>query len=334
MIKTLARALAASLRPAPQNFLIALLALSFLSGTDARANSSDLPLREKDVKRGERIIAKLRGMEEASVRASHAGKGRGLFEKISGSLFVEVAELRSGDLKTDLTTAIFLYEEASQDRLSTHDNDFALDCDDELRAVYTKLCRENQNGTLADFLRAKARLHTLWAEAVIKDYRGNKDAGTIATLAELRSERSLDVKLAETAVTALRSLEKEIYSYSSLAKFEEHGSLARVPFEQLAADIYRALQRVDYVLVSLPRSQLFYPLYHARNAYANGLFWWQKSHRQSKPVVNVNSFKEPDEMKLAKLDAGVVNYTVVINWRNAIKHTRSAIRMIEALRIG
>lgn len=332
IIKTLAQALAASLRPSPKTFLIALLSLFLLAGFDARADSLGHALREKDALRAERIITKLRGMEQALMETSAFGKRQQPLEKISSSLFVEVAELRASHLKTDLTTAIFLYEEASNGQFNA--NDAAPDCEDELREAYSKLCRENQTGTLAGFLMAKARLHTLWAEATLKDYRGSKDAITMATLEEMLTERRRDVKLAESAVAALKSLEKEIYNYSSLAEFEEHRRLARVSFARLSADASASLQHVNRVLLSLPRSTLFYPLYHARNAYANGLFWWQKTDRQSKLVVNVNAFKEPDEMKSSNFDKNSVSYTVVINWRKAVKHTREAENMIEALKIG
>ncbi|HEX8922327.1 MAG TPA: hypothetical protein VF766_12705, partial [Pyrinomonadaceae bacterium] len=206
------------------------------------------------------------------------------------------------------------------------------DCESELREVYARLCRETKSGGLADFLRSKARLHLKWAEAAINDYRGVKDVATLATLAEMRRERRQDVKLAEQAVTALKSLESEVYDYASLAEFEEHRRLAGVSFERLSADVSEMLRRVDSVLVSLPRSPLFYPLYHARNAYVDGLFWWQKTCRQNQMVVSVNSFTEPDEMKSSNLDANAVNYTVVLNWRKAIRHTREAASMIEALR--
>ena len=332
MIKTLALALAASLRPAPKKFLIAAFALLALASTSASAYSSGHALREKDVKRGERILAKLRDTEQAHAETAATGKRRKRFVEISGSLFVEVAKLSASDLKTDLTTAVFLYEEASQGGFQTEEG--APSCEDELREVYLKLCRENRSGKLSDFLRAKAQLHILWAEAIIRDYRGDRDEATAATLAEMRRERSLDVKLAESALSSLRSLEKEVKGYSSLAEFEEQRSLARVPFEQLAADASLALAHVDHILSAMPRSQLFYPLYHARNAYANGLFWWQKTQLQNKLVVNAKSFKEPDEMKSSKLDAEVVSYTVAINWRNAIKQTRALFNMIEALKVG
>jgi hypothetical protein len=332
MIKSLALALLASLRPSPKIYLIALLSFSSLASGAAYANSPERALREKDVERSETIIEQLRGLERPRAASADLKKQQKPVEKISDSLFVQVADLRASDLKTDLTTAVFLYEEALS--VGFESKRARPDCESELREVYAKLCRENESVTLADFLRAKARLHIAWAEAIVKDYRGVKDAATTATLEEMRNERRNDVRLAEQAVTALKSLEKEVYDYSSLAEFEEHGRLARVPFERLSEDVSETLQRVDRVLLSLPRSPLFYPLYHARNSYSDGLFWWQKTYRQSKLVVNVNSFTEPDEMKSSNLDANMVNYTVVINWRKAVRHTREAVNLIEASKTG
>lgn len=330
MIKTVAPALVASLRPALQKSFIAFIALFALASAGVRAASSDDLLREQDVKRGERIISKLREMESARLESTVAGNGRRLFEKISGSLFVWVAGLRASDLKTDLTTAVFLYQEATH---LVHDaNDTKLDCQDELRESYAKLCRENQPSTHADFLRAKAQLHLRWAEAVIRNYLGQRDDATLSLLEEMRRERSFDLKLAESGLLALRSLEKEIHAHSTLAEFEEQRTLSRVPFERLAADISVALSRVDRVLGSLSRSQLFYPLYHARNAYSDGLFWWQKTVGRNQLVVNINSFKEPEALTSSRLKADEVDYAVVINWRNAIRHTRAVADAIEALK--
>jgi hypothetical protein len=330
MIKSLARALVASLRPSPKTFLIAFIPVLCLASLEAYGSSlPDRALREKDVKTGESIIARLRALETAPSASANSRNQPKRFEEISGGLFFGVAALRASELKTDLTTAVFLYEQAAREQLDSQGA--LLNCESELREVYARLCRETKSGGLADFLRAKARLHIKWAEATIRDYRGSKDAATQATLAEMRVERRNDLRLAEQAVAALKSLEKEVYDYSSLAEFEEHGRLASVSFEQLSADVSEMLRRVDSVLRSLPRSLLFYPLYHARNAYADGLFWWQKTYRQKQWVVHVNTFTEPDEMKSSNLDTRAVNYTVAINWRKAIRHTREAVQMIEAL---
>lgn len=324
--------MAASLRSSPKIFLITFLALPFLSGFNVYGVSPDLALREKDVAKAESIVLKLRWLEQSRTNSADLQSQRKLIGKMYLGLFIQVAELRAGDLKTDLTTAIFLYEEAWREQFEANRPEH--DCKGEMREVYARLCLENKNGMVSDFLRAKARLHTRWAEALINDYRGIKDAATTATLAEMRSERRNDLRLAEQAVTALKSLEKKVYDYSSLAEFEEHKALARVPFKQLCEDVSGMLQSIDRILLSLPRSQLFYSLYHARNSYVDGLFWWQKTYRRSKLVVDVNSFDDADKIQISNPDANVLNYTAVINWRKAIKHTREAVNIIEALKFG
>ncbi|HKC65902.1 MAG TPA: hypothetical protein VKB86_19820, partial [Pyrinomonadaceae bacterium] len=175
-------------------------------------------------------------------------------------------------------------------------------------------------------------LHMRWAIAVVNYNRGIKDAATAQTLDEMERERARDLTLAENAVEALKSLEQEVCDYTSLAEFQEKRTLAKVPFERLSKDVEDTLQKVDLILNDLPRSPLFYSLYHARNSYCDGLFWWQKSYRQKEMVVDANHFNRPDELKTLNLDAGTVNYTVAINWRKAINHTRQAMSIIEALK--
>jgi hypothetical protein len=331
MIKTLVPA-SSPLRPSPKTFLI-VIALSFLclAGLDARAaSSSDPALREKDIKRGERILATLRALDQSQPEAVAGQRQRRSARKISDELFVAAAGLDSSDLKTDLATALFLYDEAFSEEFNSRRT--SIDCEAELRETYARLCRENQGGTLSLYLQAKARLHARFAAATINDYRGIKDDATNSALEEMRRERSNDLRLAERAVKALKSLEGEVYAYKSLADFEEHRRLSNVSFERFSEDVSEMLRRVDPVLLSLPRSPLFYTLYHARNLYADGLFWWRKTYRRTKLVVDVNSFNEPDEMKSRDPAPEASNYTVAISWRKAINHTREAARLIEAFK--
>lgn len=321
---------AVCLRRAPKLFLLAFLTLSSLTGFDVYGSSPDLVLKQKDIARGESLVVKLRLLEQLTKESAGSEKHRKLVAKMYPALFVQVSDLRASDLKTDLTTAVFLYDEVLQSQIDS--NTAAPDCKDEPREVYAKLCLENKGGTLPSFLRAKARLHTDWAEALINYHRGSNDVATMATLALIRRERENDLELAEEALAVLQILEKNVCSYSSLAEFEEQRKLARVSFERLSADASNALQTIDRILLSLPRSPIFYSLYHARNSYADGLFWWQKTYRRSKLVVNASSFSEPDETKSSNFDASEVNYAVVINWRNAVRHTREAASTIAALK--
>jgi hypothetical protein len=323
---------AACSRRAPKLFLLAFLTLSSLSGLDAYGRSPDLALKEKDIATGESLVLKLRRLEQLTKESANSGRHRKLVAKMYPGLFVQVADLRASDLKTDLTTAVFLYDEVLQSQIDS--NAAKPDCTDEPREVYARLCLENKSGALPGFLRAKARLHTDWAEALINYHRGSNDLVTMATLELIRRERENDLALGEEALAALQILEKNVCSYSSLAGFEEHRALARVPFERLSEDASKALRVIDRILLSLPRSPLFYSLYHARNSYSDGLSRWQKTHRRSKPVVNVNSLSEADEVTSPGFDAGAANYTVVINWRNAARHTREAASTVEDLKTG
>ena len=325
MSKNLAHQIA-SQRPSLRVLLLIILFTSAVASVEAYAGSKT-DLSGKEVKRGESIISKLLelGFAPTDSRTRHK-----LIQKMYPRLFSEVAELEASDLKTDLTTAVFLYEEAWREESRSGE----IDCAGEPRKVYAKLCAAKQGATISDFLRAKARLHTEWAVAIIGHHRGIVDAATALRLEEIRNERTNDLRLAVQAVAALKTVEQNVRGYESLGELEEHRALATVPFERLSNDVSEMLGSVDRILLSMPRSPLFYSLYHARNSYTNGLFWWQKTHHLKRLVVNANSFTEPADMEASKLDPKVVNYTVAINWRNAIRHTRAAVNIIEAFKQG
>jgi hypothetical protein len=302
------------------SFILAALACARAYAGD----SGEQAPREQDIRKGEETVAALRRMERATdFRSYDAVAGKlypGLFAKVSG--------LREGDLKTDLTTAVFLYEQALDEWRNRPGA--AFDCAGESREVYARVCAESKSATVVGFLRAKARLHTLWADALVRFHKGVTDAATTAALAEMRAERRRDLALAEEALTALKTLGREVHVYPSLAQFQGRAALARVSFEQLSADAALALHDVDRVLQSLPRGPLFYPLYHARNFYSDGLFWWRRTHGRKAMVVGVNSFTEPDEARPVNMDPEAIDYTVAINWRNAARRTRRAEQLIES----
>jgi hypothetical protein len=311
-----------------------LVLLAFLCGLPladslAHVGPTVVPLREKDVRRAESIIRQLRRLEHATTSTGFRDY-QALTDKSYPGLFIRVSELRDSDLKTDLTTAVFLYEEALH-RLKDSAT-ININCEDELRDIYVKACVEKRSRTPAALLWAKARLHTDWADATLKYHQGIKDEQILGSLKEMRRARQNDLILAERAVEILRTLERNVRVYPSLAEFEASGALAGVPFERLSQEVADALLSIDGLLRSLPRGPLFYPLYHARNAYSDGVFWWQKTYRQRRLVVNANSFSEPEELKSVNLDPALINYTVVVNWRKAIHQTRQAERIIETLK--
>jgi hypothetical protein len=312
--------------------LIALLFASPLASFGAQGNSSSPLFKEKEVKKGESIIAKLRLLEQLTAQSPDFKTYKAMMNKLSTDLFIKSSELADSDLKTDLTTAVFLYDEALQ-RFNEKDG-LRVMCGGEARAIDAELCADARNNSLPKLLWAKARLHTARAVAAINFNRGVNDAATLVALEARRRAGANELLLAEKAVEMLQVLEHEVCAYSSLSEFEAHGSLALVSFERFSQDASEMLPKVDRILRSLPRSPLFHALYHARNSYLDGLFWWRKTYRQKEMVVNANSFTEPDEMKSSNVDASVVNYTVAINWRKAINHTREAMKIIEASRLS
>lgn len=311
--------------------LIAVLFVTSVAGAKVLGNSPAFALREKDVKKSESIITQLRRLEQFTASTIDSRNYRTLVNKMYPGLFVQVAELKDSDLKTDLTTAVFLYEQAFHELSNSGKREF--NCEDERRNVYTRICVENKSDTVSKLLLAKARLHTAWANSMIKYHRGATDPSTLAILEEIRRERRNDLALAEKAVAALKILEEKVCAYSSLAEFEERGALARVSFERLAKDATHVLRSVDRILQSLPRGPLFYSLYNARNSYGDGLFWWQKTYLRKKLVVDVNSLNAPDEMKSLNLDPRATNYTVAINWRKAVEQTRQAEAFLQAAKM-
>jgi hypothetical protein len=151
---------------------------------------------------------------------------------------------------------------------------------------------------------------------------------TLASLDEMRAERTVDAALGRRVVNALRALERDVNARRTLAEFEERGPVANVSFARLSENVSATLRAVDPLLASLPRGPLRLALQNARNSYRDGLFWWQKTHRRAELTVPASAFAEPDAIDATRLDAATADYTVVVNWRNALKYTAQAESLI------
>jgi hypothetical protein len=281
-----------------------------------------------ELKRAEKVLAKLAELQTSSADPDSYKRAVGKFYP---ELFINVSSLPEGDLKTDLSTAAFLYQKA----YGFERGGEMADCDNEVRGLYKNLCLRRSNPTRAQLLLAKAQLHTGWAEALVRFYRGNTDASTVATVSEIKTERSIDLKLAERVVSILKTLDEEVNSYSSLPEFEEHNAVARVSFDKLSNDFEVVGARAQQLLSSMPRNLLYYHLQNALNSYSDGLFWWEKTHTHgeaSSLVVSANNWTEPASKKPLGFDVETINYTVVSNWRKAGKQIANAASEIEKAR--
>lgn len=280
-----------------------------------------LALREKDVRRAEKVVAKLRRLDETAAAGDDAKAYRAFAARVYPGLFVTVADMKESDLKTDLDTAVFLY--AKVGRTWFNADALTADCGRERADIYRPLCLDLRGGTVRQLLLAKARLHARWAEALAKDYRGRGDAETSRTLAAMRAARANDQLIAARVVEVLRPIEELLTVSKTFADYQESRALSRISFDKLEGKLTDALDSASGLLASMPRGPAFYHLSSARDSYRDGLFWYRKVHPARRMVVSANAF-ERDPLREARLDADQVGYTVSVNWRAAAKYTRLA----------
>jgi hypothetical protein len=307
--------------------------LSALAHASAGRAGGETPReREADVRRAEKVLAKLYSLEASAAGAPHSGAFESEVGRLYPGLFAEVASMREGDLKSDLSTAVFLYYDARRTHpASSAAITSAADCEAEPRDFYRRLCLGTRGGTRGELMRAKARAHAAWAAAVVNYLRGGRTRATLAALAEMRAERAVDLALAGRALSALRKLEGGVRAHRTLSEFEEQGGeVAGVPFGELCESVSEALRAVDPLLASLPRGPVRLALQNARNSYRDGLFWWRKTHRRSAPTVAADALAEADPLEATRLDPAAARYTVVINWRSALKYTAQAEDLIRS----
>jgi hypothetical protein len=301
----------------------ALLAFIVLAGESLCPAANRAP-DTRELKKTEKALAKLSELQTAS---TDLNSYKAAIRKLYPQLFINIADLREGDLKTDLSTAAFLYQKA----YALERGDTAADCNDEVRDLYRNLCLTQNKQTRSQLLLVKAQLHFSWAGALMRFYRGERDAQTVAAVSEIRKERRIDLTLAERVVAILKTLDSEVNSYSSLGEFEEHRAVAKVSYGKLSNDFETMAETAQPFLSSLPRNSLYYQLQNALNSYSDGLFWWQKTYRRkTDAVVSANNWTEPTPKQPLGFDSDSLNYTVICNWRRAHKHIASAAIEIES----
>lgn len=310
--------------PLLKTFLLAFLCLLVFACGAANAASADSPSSDEDLKRAESIIAKLRRLEEAA--AVDSGAYRKAAKKIYPGLFASVADLRDGDIKTDLSTAAALYETAQRTGAGVG-NDVP-DCLRELRASYFRLCRESISRTRLQW--AKARMHTYFAEAAILHARGDRSLSTLDALAHVHAERSSDLALAEEALRALEELATELSGDTSAE------AVARRPpavsKKQISERIAATFGEAELVLASLPRGRVHQLLRNARDAFRDGLFWHLKATPTRALVISVNSLDAPDPLRQVNLRADAADRAALQNWHSALKFMGKAEEAISEMR--
>jgi hypothetical protein len=301
-----------------------LLALTFACRDACASVSADAHAsRETDVRRAEKVLPKLRLLYDAA-EADDADAYHSLASKLYPGLFITIAEMHPSDLSTDLSTAVFLAEELGRKWFDA--GAATAVCRDERPDIYMPLCTALRGGTVRQLLLAKSRLHARWAEAVLRENRGEADADTTRALAEMDAARANDLLIAARVVETLRALEALPRPSKAAAGRVERFDASAVGSNNSNnpdAEFTEALRDAGLLLTWMPRSTTFYQLSNARLAYADGL-WWQSKARQSKSLVIAADSFQPDPLKEMRLDALQVSAAAEANWKAAAKHTRLA----------
>lgn len=255
---------------------------------------------KKDLERAEAVLSKLRRLEEAPGREAFARAARALYP----GLFSKVSGMREGGLKTELTTAVMLYESALR---AGRQGGGTPDCRREPRESYARLCFEAGRGGRAAFLRAKALLHARRAEAELLYASGDRAAATLDAVSLIRAERDTDRALASDALHSLKEL------VASAAPTSEAGGA------RPASEVAGRLEALDRLLASLPRDHTYRLLREARDAFHDGLYWRLKAAPALALVVDAGSFAPRGELPGLALRADDATRAAQANLRAALK---------------
>lgn len=290
-----------TLRMPRRAFSLTLLCLLVFAGGGAAHASPEVKESKKDLKAAASVLIRLRRLEQSSAAADPEAFVKAA-RRLYPELFSKVSALREGNLKTELTTAVVLYE--SSQRAARQGGGGAPDCSREPRESYVRLCVETREGGRAAFLRAKALLHVRRAEAEMLYARGDRTGATLGAVARIRAERDTDRALAADALQSL----KELVAASSSGE------------EALPAlDIAGRLEAVDRVLASLPRDRPCQLLREARDAFRDGLYWQDKAAPALALVIDAGSFTPRGELPRLGLRADDATHAAQANLRAALK---------------
>jgi hypothetical protein len=225
-------------------------------------------------------------------------------------------------LSTDLSTAVFLAEKLGRTRADAGDT--AADCRNERPDIYLPLCLDLRGGTVRQLLLAKSRLHARWAEAVVRNSRGEAAKETARALAEMEAARANDLLIAARVVETLKTIKDSLPLSTGDAARGERFNASAAGFDGSGGEFANALRVSEALLAWMPRSPTFYHLSGARHSYADGLSWYRKVSQSKSQVVSAASGFAPDPLKELRLDAEQVSATVRANWKSAVRHTRLA----------
>ena len=294
------------------------------SGLVVYGQAGPLKLSERQQAKTEHLIGKLEQLGILASQNPQYDEYLDRVRKLSGGIKEEADKLPESDIKTDLLTALYLYERvlSGWNKLERQ-GPLESRCASEREDADPYLC-QNTNGSQRVWLWSRARRHTNWARASLYAGKSLNNDALANEVRVMREERKLDVMLAQKALESLKELQGEVIVYRSLGEFEEGRSLARVSFESFTTHLHKTSPVVKHLLSLLPENRLKSELRNALLSYMDGGFWWSKVY--SPAVINVSggSFAEGEPTRLDKAYLSTDLYTVAINWRQGSEHIKRA----------
>ena len=307
--------------------LFALPVLLFLLQLAAPAQTDSSGLSAKQLTKAEKVIVQLEQLDAVIANRDFA-EYKARLKKLSVSGQGIVSGLPEGDLKTDIATAVYLYESAAVDFNHIEALESAASkCAIEKPGAYRRLC-DSSVGSRHDLLFAKARLHVTWARAGIELLKTGR-SNSVKT-GDREAERENDRALARSVISSLKILESEVVVTNSLGDFEASPTLVRVPVERFTSDLQKVSADVELILSWLPQNKLKHELANALSSYQDGGLWWQRIYQPR--VINVSDLV-PTEIRTPSDTAylSTVPYTVAINWRQGSKYLKRAEETLKKL---
>lgn len=302
------------------------------SALPVNGQAGPLKLSERQREQTEHLICKLEQLGILASKNPQYDEYKAAVHKLSVGIKDEAGELPESDIKTDVLTALYLYERvlSEWDQLERQ-QPLESRCANERQGADLYPC-QNTGGSQQAWLWSRARLHTGWARAVLHSGKSVQDEAVANDLRVMLEERKLDAVLARKALEALKELQGDVIVYRSLGEFEEGRSLARVSFESFTAHLHRTSPVVKHLLSLLPENRLKLELRNALLSYMDGGFWWSKVY--SPAVINVSGggFAEGEPTRLDKAYLSTDLYTVTINWRQGSQHIKRAEELLNVQR--
>jgi hypothetical protein len=302
------------------------------SGLFVYGQAGPLKLSERQQAKTEHLIVKLEQLGILASQNPQFGEYLSTVHKLSGGIKEEADKLPESDIKTDLLTALYLYERVLSDwRKLERQGSLESRCASEREGADPYLCQKT-NVSRRVWLWGRARRRTNWARVSLDAGKSVLDDSEVNELRVMREERKLDVMLAHKALESLKELQDEVIVYRSLGEFEEGRSLARVSFESFTEHLHKTSTVVKHILSLLPENRLKSELRNALLSYMDGGFWWSKVY--SPAVINVSGrgFAEGEPTRLDKAYLSTDLYTVAINWRQGSQHIKRAEDLLNILK--